>query len=213
MRKLATAALAFSAAIFLANFILPVSWLTTATAICALLSAALALTRRRWLRPVVIVLLFFSFGLLEYSVYSSLTIDRARKYSGQTRDVHGTVLDYPDIYDSYARLRIRITSEDLPHFKAIVYDNKKQLLDAKPGDTVSFTAKISTADTLYGRPYANYNIGGFYLRLSIKGGEELQSGSFTLRAIPVKLHHFLSERVEKTFPADCRAFIKALMLG
>ena len=213
MRKLATAALAFSAAIFLANFILPVSWLTTATAICALLSAALALTRRRWLRPVVIVLLFFSFGLLEYSVYSSLTIDRARKYSGQTRDVHGTVLDYPDIYDSYARLRIRITSEDLPHFKAIVYDNKKQLLDAKPGDTVSFTAKISTADTLYGRPYSNYNISGFYLRLSIKEGEKLQSGRFSVRTIPVMLHHFLCERVEKTFPADCRAFIKALMLG
>ena len=213
MRKLATAALAFSAAVFLANFILPVSWLAVGATICALLSASLALSRRKWLRPAVIVLLFFALGLLEYNVYTSLTIDRARAFSGQTRDVRGTVLDYPDIYDSYARLRIRITSEDLPHFKAIVYDNKKQLLDAKPGDTVSFTAKISTADTLYGRPYSNYNISGFYLRLSIKGGEMLQDGRFSVRTIPVMLHHFLCERVEKTFPADCRAFIKALMLG
>ena len=213
MRRLATAALAFSAAVFLANFVLPVSWLAASAACCALLSAALALTRRKWLRPAVIVLLFFALGLLEYSVYARLTLDRARDYSGQTRDVCGTVLDYPDIYDSYARLRIRITSDDLPHFKAIVYDNQKRLLHAKPGDTVSFTAKISTADTLYGRPYANYNISGFYLRLSIKGGETLKSGCFSVQTLPVIVHHSLCERVEKIFPADCRAFIKALMLG
>ena len=139
MRKLASAALAFSAAVFLANFILPMSWLATSAAVCALISAALALTRRKWLRPAVIVLLFFALGLLEYSVYTRLTLDRAQDYSGQTRDVRGTVLDYPDVYDSYARLRIRITSDGLPRFKAIVYDNQKQLLDAKPGDTVSST--------------------------------------------------------------------------
>ena len=213
MRKLAMAALAFSTAVFLANFILPASWLAVGATICALLSALLALSRRKWLRPAVIVLLFFAIGLMEYQIYSRLTLDRAKNYSGQTCEVHGTVLDYPDVYESYARLRIRITSDDLPSFKAIVYDNKKQLLDAKPGDHVSFTAKISTADTLYGKPYDNYNINGIYLRLSIKGDEKLQSGRFTLRAIPVKLHHLLCKRVDKIFPVDCRAFIKALMLG
>lgn len=213
MRKLATAALAFSAAVFLANFILPVSWLAAAATVCALLSAVLALTRRKWLRPAVIVLLFFALGLLEYSVYTRLTLDRAREYSGQTQDVCGTVLDYPDIYDSYARLRIRVASEDLPHFKAIVYDNEKQFSDAKPGDHISFTAKISTADTLYGKPYANYNISGFYLRLSTKGNETLQKGHFSVQTLPVLLHHYLCERVEKIFPADCSAFVKALMLG
>ena len=213
MRKLATAALAFSAAVFLANFILPMSWLAASAAVCALISAALALTRRKWLRPAVIVLLFFALGLLEYSVYTRLTLERAQDYSGQTRDVRGTVLDYPDVYDSYARLRIRITSDGLPHFKAIVYDNQKQLLDAKPGDTVSFSAKINTADTLYGAPYANYNISGFYLRLSIKGDETLEGGRFSLRTLPVMLHHFLCERVDRIFLDDCRAFIKALMLG
>ena len=213
MRKLATAALAFSAAVFLANFIMPASWLAVGATICALMSASLALSRRKWLRPAVIVLLFFAIGLLEYHLYTRLTLDRAKDYSGQTCEVQGTVLDYPDVYESYARLRIRITSDDLPRFKAIVYDNKKQLLDAKPGDHVSFTAKISTADTLYGKPYANYNINGIYLRLSIKGDEKLQSGSFTLCTIPVKLHHLLCKRVDTIFPVDCRAFIKALMLG
>ena len=213
MRKLATAALAFSAAVFLANYILPSSWLTAAAVLSTLLCAALALAQRKWLRPVAIVLLFFAIGLLEYVIYTQMTVDRAKEYAGQTCEVRGIVLDYPDVYERYARLRIRITSEDLPHFKAIVYDNQKQFLDAKPGDHVSFTAKISTADTLYGKPYANYNISGFYLRLSIKSGEMLQRGHFSVRTLPVMLHHYLCERVEKIFPADCRAFIKALMLG
>lgn len=213
MRKLATASISFSAAVFLANYILPTSWLAAASVLSAILSTLLALTHRKWLRPAVIALLFFALGLLEYDVYTRLTLDRSKNYSGQTCQVRGTVLDYPDIYDSYARLRIRITSEDLPHFKAIVYDNKKQLLDAEPGDHVSFTAKISTADTLYGKPYANYNVSGYYFRMSIKGDEKLQRDSFSILAIPVKLHHYLCMRVDKIFPADCRAFIKALMLG
>ena len=213
MRKLATAALSFSAAVFLANDILPAPWLPIIAAISAILGIGILLLRRRWLRPAVIALFFFALGLLEYTIYCHLTVDRAQKYAGQTMEISGTVLDYPDNYDSYTRLRVRLTSSDLPHFKVIVYDNKKQLTAAKPGDTVSFNAKISTADTLYGEPYANYNVNGYFLRLNIKGEEKLQSGSFSLSTLPVRLHHFLCGRVDEIFPPDSRAFIKALMLG
>lgn len=213
MRKLATAALAFSAAVFLANYILPAPGLLIIAALSAAFGAALLFLRRKWLRPIVIALLFFALGLLEYSVYCHLTVDRARRFVGQTMEISGTVLEYPDDYDSYARLRVRIQSEEIPRFKAIVYDNKKQLAAAKPGDTVSFTAEISAADTLYGESYDNYHVNGYFLRFSIKGDEKLQSRSFSLRALPVKLHHFLCGRVDKIFPADTRAFVKALMLG
>lgn len=213
MRKLATAASAFSAAVFLANYILPAPWLLIIAAVSAVLGAGIMLLHRKWLRPAVIALLFFALGLLEYSVYCRLTVDRARAYAGQTMEISGTVLDYPDKYESYTRLRIRVKSDGLPHFKAIVYDNKKRLSDAEPGDTVSFTAKISTADTLYGEPYDNYHVNGCFLRLSIKGDENLAAGGFSLRTLPVRLHHFLCGRVDKIFPADSRAFIKALMLG
>ena len=213
MRKLATAALAFSAAVFLANYILPGAWMLPLAALSAVLAAGLGLARRKWLRPAVIALLFFALGLLEYHAYCGATLERARAFAGQTAEIRGTVLDYPDDYGSYARLRIRITSDDLPHFKAIVYDNKKQLTAAEPGDTVSFTAKISTADTLYGKPYDNYNVNAYYFRLSIKGGETLQSGGFSLGTLPVRLHRFLCDRVDGIFPPDSRAFVKALMLG
>lgn len=213
MRKLATAALAFSAAIFLANYILPESWLIVPAVLSAVLGAFLALTRRKWLRPAVIALLFFSLGLMEYAVYERLTVKRAAEYAGETREIQGTVLDYPDLYGSYNRLYIRVSSGDIPHFKAIVYDNEKAFTTAEPGDHVAFTAKIRTADTLYGKPYDNYRTNGYYLRLSSKGGEVLEKRGFSVLSLPARLRHLLSRRVDDLFPADCRAFIKALMLG
>ena len=213
MRKLATAALAFSAAIFLANYILPESRLIVPAVLSAMLGAFLALTRRKWLRPAVIALLFFSLGLTEYAVYDRLTVRRAAEYAGETREIRGTVLDYPDLYGSYNRLYIRIGTGDLPRFKAIVYDNEKAFSTAEPGDRVSFTAKIRTADTLYGKPYDNYHTNGYYLRLSSIGSEMLEKRGFSVPSLPARLRHFLCRRVDDIFPGDCRAFIKALMLG
>jgi hypothetical protein len=45
MRKLATAALAFSAAIFLANYVLPRGWLIVTAIVLAALGAMLAMLR------------------------------------------------------------------------------------------------------------------------------------------------------------------------
>ena len=213
MRKLATAALAFSAAVFLANYILPTGWLIVPAVLSAVFGAALALLQRKWLRPAAIALVFFSLGLLEYFVYRSLTIDRAQEYAGQTREICGTVLDYPEEYSGYCRLHIRIRSEDLPHFKAIVYDNRKAFLKAEPGQTITFTGKITPADTLYGRVYDNYHTNGYYLKLSVKGEEEIRDTGFSAASLPLRLHRFLCSRVDLIFPQDSRTFIKALMLG
>ncbi len=213
MRKLAAAALAFSAAVFLANFILPSERLIGLAALSALFGTALALLRRRWLRPAVIALLFFAVGLLEYAAFSRLTIDRARMFAGETREITGVVLEYPDDYAGYCRLRVRTDMPDMPRFKAIVYDNRKVFADAEPGQRIRFTAKISTADTIFGKPYDNYLINGYYWKMSIKGDESFGKYSFTPGSIPIRLHRLLCDRVDKIFPAESRAFLKALMLG
>ena len=64
MRMLATAALAFSAAVFLANYALPTEWLFVAAVLTAVPGVLLLLFRRRWLTPIILALLFFSLGLL-----------------------------------------------------------------------------------------------------------------------------------------------------
>ena len=56
MRKLATAATAFCAAIFAANYILPLGRLTTLAVIAAVLGAALAASRKMRLRQAALAL-------------------------------------------------------------------------------------------------------------------------------------------------------------
>ena len=213
MRKLATAALAFSAAVFLANYILPSGWLIVSALVSAILGAALLPLHRKWLRPTVIALLFFSVGLLEYAAYHRLTVERAEQFAGQTREIIGTVLDYPEDFGSYCRLHLRIKTDGLPRFDAIVYDNHRAFLEAEPGNTISFNAVIRTADTLYGKPYDNYHTNDYYFKLSVKGGEEIRDTGFTVGSLPVRLHRLLCARADRIFPEDTRSFLKALMLG
>ena len=213
MRKLATAALAFSAAVFLANYALPVDRLLVPAVLSAVLGALLALFQRRWLTPAVLALVFFSLGLLQYRLYAGRTLERAAGYDGQTASVEGRLLDYPDVYDGYTRLLIRIEDGDLPHFKAVVYDNGHLLDNARPGDRVRFTASVRSADTLYGKPYDNYIVNDIFFRLTRKGDARLTSDGFSLRALPVRLRQLLCSRADEVFPADVRPFLKALMLG
>ena len=213
MRKLATAALAFSAAVFLANYALPVDRLLVPAVLCAVLGALLALFHRRWLTPAVIALVFFSLGLLQYRLYAGRTLERAAEYDGQTANVEGRLLDYPDVYDGYTRLLIRIEDGELPHFKAVVYDNGHLLDHAQPGDRIRFAAAVRTADTLYGKSYDNYIVNGIFFRLTLKGEVHLTSGGFSLRTLPVRLRQMLCSRTDEVFPADVRPFLKALMLG
>ncbi len=213
MRILATAALAFSAAVFLAYYCIPAGWLIVPAVLAAVLGAILALARRKWLRPAAIALVFFALGLLDAAVFSQRTAERARIFDGRTCEVSARLLDYPDVYADYCRLRVRIEDGELPHFKAIVYDNDKTLADAEPGDRVRFRAKASPADKLYGEAYDNYRINGYFFKLSTRGEIERLDAAFDFRSIPVRIRHALCSRVEDLFPEDCTAFIKALMLG
>ena len=145
MRILATAALAFSAAVFLAYYVIPAEWLPIAAARAALLGAGLALTRRKWLRPAALALVFFALGLLRFSLFTQRTIETAREYNGQICEASAVLLDYPDVYPEYCRLHVRITDGELPAFKAIVYDNDKQMRDARPGDRIKNMRRSSAA--------------------------------------------------------------------
>ena len=213
MRKLATAELAFSAAIFLANYVFPTGWLILPAVLAAVLGAILALLRRNWLRPAAIALLFFALGLTEYDVYFRCTVGRAEGLDGKTVSVIGTVVDAPDVYDGYCRLRMRVDEGELKHRKVIVYDYDRALTDAEPGLRLTFTARVKSAGTLYGKPYDNYYVNGYYEKLTIRGEAARLETRSDLRLLPVKIRLALCEQINRVFPQEARAFLKALMLG
>ena len=211
-RKLAVAAGAFSAAIFAANYILPLRFLIYAAVLSAVLGALLILPRRKWLRPGAIALMSFALGILAYQLNYDRTVGRTLKYNGETYTVYAELTDYPTVYEDYCRLEVKLLGDELPGLKAIVYDNEMSCTQLLPGQRISFTGTVKRADTVYGESYDNYYSRGIYLKISAEGGIKLEEGQgrgyFILR-----LSRGLTERINDIFPEDTSAFMQALLLG
>ena len=213
MRILARAAIAYSAAIFAANYLLPLPWLLYGAVLSALLAAGLMLPGRKWLRGLSLCLVFFSLGLTYFQCYHARTAARAEACDGGTYTVYGELTAYPAVYDGYCRLELRLLGDELPKGKAIVYDNDFTSTQLAPGDRVRFTGRVRTADKLYGEDYDGYYSRGIYCRISAQDAVTYCGPGAVWRYLPVKLNHLLAERISGLFPADCAAFMRALLLG
>lgn len=212
MRKLATVTLSFSAAICAANYCLPQDKLIILAVITMVLGAVLLAVFRKRRVLAASALIFFALGLLCYFFHHRNTVEVAKQYSGETHSVTALILDYPEVYNDYCRLDVRVKSPYLPNFKAVLYDNEKQLTDVKPGDVVILLAKLSTADTIYGQKYDNYHSKGIYFKLNSKGVAALHR-VFDLRFLPQYISHGLSARIDRIFPDDTEVFMRSLLLG
>lgn len=213
MRILARAALAFSAAIFAANYLLPLSWLLYAAVFLLALSAGLLLFHRKWLRGVSLCLLFFGLGLAYFQWHWSQTLAKAEACDGETYTVYGELTAYPEIREGYCRLELRLLSGDLPKGKAIVYDNAFTGSRLAPGDRVRFTGRVRAVDKVYGESYEGYYSRGILLKISALDAVTYCGQGAVGRYLPVKLNRALAERIGQIFPADCAAFLRALLLG
>jgi len=212
MRKLAAVTLSFSAAVLAANYILPINRLLDIAAVLGLIGAVLLLLLKKKYKLIAAALLFFSIGLCRFYFHNENTTVQVEKYVGNTLDVTAEVLDFPEVYDDYCRLEVRVKSNSLPELKAYLYDNEKDFAGARPGDIVFVRAKIKAADTLYGEKYDNYHSKGIYFKLSSVGDAKL-SRNFDIRFLPQYLSRFLSARIGELFPEDTEVFMRSLMLG
>ncbi len=213
MRKLAIGALAFSTAIFAANYILPLGWVAPCGIFLALAGAMLALMHRKWMRGLVITLLALSFGLGLFYLHAQRTVVPAAALSGESREISARVLEYPQTYSDYCRVKVRLESEELPPLEAIVYDSGKWIALAEPGQGLRFTGRLKSADVRYGESYDGYKAKDVYLTINTQSPVLILERARTLRDFPARLHHRLIVRIDKLFPEDVSAYMKALMLG
>lgn len=213
MRVLASAALAFSAAIFAANYILKLSALPILAGVLLLCGILLIIPRRRWLRGMVAGLIAASVGLFWFYGHYMLTTAPAHAVDGTEGKIHGRVLDYPAVYDDYCRLRIKAKGEGINGLEALVYDSSLTLADAKAGDIVSLYGAIRSADVKYGEEYDYYNSRDIYLIINTRSEVELSDGGGYIPALPAKLNHAIGQTITRFFPADTQAFMRSLMLG
>jgi competence protein ComEC len=215
MRKLAMAAIAFSVAIFTANYILPIKWLLRVAALIAgvgIVFITILIILKKNYKLYAVLMLFFAIGLYSFYFHNRNTVIVAEEYAGESHWVMAEVLDFPEIYDDYCRIIVRLESGKQQKLKALLYDNDKQLLEAKPGNKIYMAAHVKAADTLYGEKYDNYHSKGIYLKLSSAGYVQLFDG-FKIKYLPQYVSHFLSAKINEIFPDDTEVFMRSLMLG
>lgn len=200
-------------AIFAADFLLPLSllpWLAGALALTALL---LLLTRKRWILGFGLTALGLALGFGSFFLHAQRSLVPALQLDGETRIITGEVCSYPQSYETYSRVELRIGGEGLPGGKMILYAEGDTLLDFAPGELLRCEAKLKRPDLRYGERYDSYISRGVYLTGNAKSlPEKAGKGSFW-RSVPLRLNRALTTRVDEIFPGDTAAFMKSLMLG
>lgn len=213
MRVLSIVCTAFAASIFAAVYLLPFSFLFPLALILMIPGLILILLKRITLRPLALLCLGTAVGFGWFALHDLLTAIPAKLLDGSEQIIEARVLDYPQVYPEYTRVTVSAKTEGQLPLHALVYDSSQSLSSASPGDVYSFSAKITPADRRFGEAFDAYNARDLYLKLNLRGEcLQLRQGS-VLSGLPIRINRALTKHMERVFPADCRAFMKSLLLG
>ena len=212
MRKLATAAFSFSAAIFFSHYLLPYVWLPICCAICAALSITGLLFRGHMRLRVLITLISLALGFLWSWGYTALFVMPAERYHASTASVTAVVRDYPSPTLRGYRVDsvIRTDSGHLTGARLYYYSDVYLV----PGDTIEFTASFlrTTGTEDSERIYALSSRGAF-LAGYISGGITVTGSEGRLRYFPQRLAEAVADKIDKLFDDDVSPFMQALLVG
>lgn len=212
MRKLATAALSFSAAVFLAQYLVPASWLV----FCCIVFAAPALiglffkggARLR----ILLICLGLSAGFIWSYAYTSVFFKPAEKLNGMTETVTAVVCSEPVATDYGSKALVKVNIDGALAVKTQIY-TFGGVPGIKPGNTVRFTAAFRIADTIYGEQTDTFVSRGIYLLANVRGEPELIDASEPLSYFPIRLASALGRMIGTIFPENTAVLIRALLLG
>lgn len=212
MRKLATAAISFSAAVLLAYFFLPISWLLYGASVAAALSVTCLFFKGTFRLRVVLVSLGLAAGLFWSFLYTTVYYKPAEILSGLTADVTAVVLDYPMATDYGSKVLIRVKADGVPGIKTQLYIFGENP-EVQPGDRIELTASFRLADSVYGEKTDAFLSKGIYLLATLKDDIRLTGTKDVFTGFPARLAYKLNMTIERIFPTDTIALMKALILG
>jgi len=217
MRILAIFASAFSAAVFLANYVLPeVCWLPAGGGL-ALLGLALWLLLRSRTRPRKVCALLCAgaaVGLIWTAVYTAIFFQPARELDGRTVRLSATVADWPQETDYGWSVLVRADTDTFVRLSAILYVDE-QGADLRPGDRLSTVAHCTLGDrTFAGEEITYYTAKGIFLRAQAYGRLDAQRpGRVPVWHWPAVLSRDLKQSIAAVFPEDVSPLIQGLVTG
>jgi len=214
MRKLATFSAAFSAAVFLAHYLVPPGFYLLSAGICALLACTAAFFKGDTRRRTLLITLSAALGFTaSFTAYQNKTLP-ARSLSGTEISAAGTVTDYPDAYGDYTTVQVSLTGENVPHVRALLYFSGERLPDLRPGDEVAAEVKLKSSDERYGQAYSGRTAEGVYLIGYVQGNIKITGRSpLSFLYFPKTLASAVNAYAAKVFSVKTVPFTTALLTG
>lgn len=214
MRKLALAALGYTAALVAANYLLPSGWLPwCAAGLAAASPAALALRGDGRVRAFLLALSAAA-AFLWYWGYDAAFIAPAERLAGETLTVSARVTEYSQDMGDYSSVTVRLTEAGLPGARVAVYDYNGSMTELAPGDLIRAKLTFTPATTRYGEETDIYASRGIYVRAYLKAAPEITGrASAAFLYYPKALAKWVRQAVGGIFPQDTAAYIRALLSG
>lgn len=210
MRKLAIFAGAFSAGIFLAQYLLPLHWLLPGAWIALAAALAALLLPGIWRRRCILV----GVGLALALGYNWLYVRQVQRpmeaLAGQTGTVVMTVCEQPTATDYGAKVTVEL--EGLPG-KAVYYGDPS-ILTCRPGQRITDTVRLQSAAHIRDDDITTFTSKGVFLLAYGQGTPQVEVGNAgSLRWWPVRLGIAMKERIARLYTGDTAGFITAILTG
>ncbi len=217
MRKLATAALSFSSAVYLAHFLLPMGYWLYGAAAFFLLSVALGAFLKGDMRlRGLLITLSACLGLLICLGSYKIRNAPAAELTDWEGKISAEVTDFPREFPDYgySTVEVRLKTEGLPGLKTKLYSYDYSISSFSPGDMISTVGRFRAADTRAGEKYDRYNADGIYLLCTATAEPKVtERGKTAFFYFPRRLARAIEESAGRVFAQDTAPLLTALLTG
>lgn len=214
MRKLATLAFAFSAGIFLAQYLLPPGWQIPLCLVCLALGAAGLLTKGTVRLRIFLIAAGLSVSLAYNWAYVQLVQTPAEALAGTTQtDVTMTLCDFPVSTEYGAKATVLLHRKGLNSVKAVYYGTA-DLLDLAPGWTVTDDVRLKSASHIREDDITAFTSRGVFLLAYSDGAVQTGRGTAdSVRWLPRRTAQALKEQIARLYSGDTSGFLTAIITG
>lgn len=160
------------------------------------------------------ILLPAALGLLTYGQNYNKRLEDLGRFGQEPIEIKAVVTDYPEHFDSYSCMDIRLQTDDCPNLKARLYSYGDGLPELTPGDTITATVKVKSADTRYGESYFGYLAEDTQLLCYLQDGKlESVSNGFSLAYWPKTVSKAIKDSALRVFDRKGAPFLTGLLTG
>ena len=212
MRRLAAFTASFAVGIYLAQYLLPEEHLLPMAAGCFVAACLALLLPGLWRKRVLLAGTGLALALGWNWLYGYAVRDPLVSLSGGSGPASMTLLEYAVPTDYGAKVTVRL--ENHPLGKAVYYGGE-ELLDLRPGQTVTARVKFQDSARLREDTITNFTSQGVFL-LAYQRGEDAAFGEGSAgspRWWPARAARAMQDHISVLFDGDEAAFLRAILTG